>query len=94
MMQSLVAEVHGQQHSHPYVNNLVSPMSTLGIATASGSGTMAAQPSLSDLKKHRIDLEDELERIKDEMEKVDEQIAKLQSARSPKHGANESGQKL
>jgi hypothetical protein len=46
------------------------------------------------LKKHRIDLEDELERIKDEMEKVDEQIAKLQSARSPKHGANESGQKL
>jgi hypothetical protein len=89
MVQSLVAEVQGQQHWHRYVN-LTTPKSTIGTASAAGAGTMAAQPSLSDLKKHRIDLEDELERIKDEMEKVDGQIAKLQSARSPKHGANEA----
>jgi hypothetical protein len=39
-------------------------------------------PSLSDLKKRRIDVEDHLARLQEELAGIDEQIAKMQSARS------------
>jgi predicted nucleic acid-binding Zn-ribbon protein len=42
-------------------------------------------PALSDLKKQRIDVEDEMENLKDRLAKIDDQIAKLQSARAPKN---------
>jgi beta-lactamase regulating signal transducer with metallopeptidase domain len=87
MVQMIVAEMHGQQHK-----NYDSPFSNNKLGSSNGPGGGVESLSLSDLKKQRIDLEDELEKIKDQMDKVDEQIAKLQSARSLNHPHNESRQ--
>jgi beta-lactamase regulating signal transducer with metallopeptidase domain len=83
MVQMLVAERHGQH------NNFARP--TMGVGSPfglpKGEGGGSESVSLSDLKKQRIDLEDELENIKERMDKVDAQIAKLQDARSPQYPA-------
>lgn len=65
----------------PYLTDLPesTPMSAIGVTVRA-----RAVVSLSDLKKQRIDVEDELERLQDRLAKIDEQIAKLQSARSTK----------
>ncbi len=87
MVQSILTEMHGQQHRN--VRWVVGNQS--GSSNGVGSGT--ASVSLSDLKKERIDLEDEMESLKDRLDKIDAQIAKLQSARSSNHPANESLQR-
>jgi hypothetical protein len=79
MVQMIVAEMHGQQHR----DVTWAARNKMGSSSATGAGNEAV--TLSDLKKQRIDLEDELESIKDRMDKVDAQIAKLQSARSPQN---------
>jgi hypothetical protein len=86
LVQTILAEMHGQQQRHH--------VSVLGIKAGSSDATGGGveSVSLSDLKKQRIDLEDELESIKDRMDKVDAQIAKLQSARSSKLPSNDSFQ--
>jgi hypothetical protein len=80
MVQTILTEMHGQQHSR-------SIRWTVGNQTGSsnGAGIGSEALSLSDLKKQRIDLEDEMENLKDRMDKVDAQIANLQSARSGNH---------
>jgi hypothetical protein len=40
--------------------------------------------SLSDLKKRRIDIEDQLEKLQEQLAEIDDQIAKAQSARPGK----------
>jgi beta-lactamase regulating signal transducer with metallopeptidase domain len=79
MVQMLVAEMHGQH------NNFARPAVGMGspFGSPKGEGAGSESVSLSDLKKQRIDLEDELETIKERMDKVDAAIAKLQSTRSP-----------
>ncbi len=78
MMQMLLAQTQGQHRSDRQALFL----NKIGSTSAAGGGNVAV--SLSDLKKQRIDLEDELDSIQERMAKVDEQIAKLQSAHSPK----------
>jgi beta-lactamase regulating signal transducer with metallopeptidase domain len=86
MVQMLVAERHGQH------NNFARGAAVAGslFASPKEEGASVESVSLSDLKKQRIDLEDELENIKERMDKVDAQIAKLQSARSPQNHINGS----
>jgi hypothetical protein len=94
-MESILAETKNQQLAE--MKNQRQPQSLPTVAAnnwankpysysnaKSGSDRSAKALSLSDLKKQRIDLEDELESLKERMAKVDDQIAKLQSARSPK----------
>jgi beta-lactamase regulating signal transducer with metallopeptidase domain len=84
MVQMILTEMHGQQHR--------SIRWTVGNQTSSsnGAGIGSESLSLSDLKKQRIDLDDEMENLKERMDKVDAQIAKLQSARSGNHPASEA----
>jgi hypothetical protein len=86
MVQMLVAEKHGQHNN--FARTAVGAGSPFGLPKGEGAGSESV--SLSDLKKQRIDLEDELENIKERMDKVDAQIAKLQSARSPQYPAGGS----
>lgn len=83
MMQTILAEMRGQQPR----NQLPSSKFKTGSFDATGSGSAAL--SLSELKKQRIDLEDELDSIKDRMDKIDAEIAKLQSARPTKPSSND-----
>ncbi len=85
MMQMMLAERNGQL---PRNHAPTAKLFRSGSADAMGNGSAAV--SLSELKKQRIDLEDELESIKDRMDKIDAQIAKLQSARSSKLPANDA----
>ena len=50
------------------------------------------ETSLADLKKERIDIEEQLESLKDRLDQIDGQIAKLQSARPAKQYRNETSQ--
>jgi beta-lactamase regulating signal transducer with metallopeptidase domain len=87
MMASILSEMKSQRSSnHQSTRPLPSPLDKNDLAYGSVSWSKSSSNvlSLSDLKKQRIDLEDELENLKDRMAKVDDQIAKLQSARSPK----------
>jgi beta-lactamase regulating signal transducer with metallopeptidase domain len=85
MVQMIVTEMHGQQHSRN-IRWTVGNQSS----SSNGAGIGSESLSLSDLKKQRIDLEDEMENLKERMDKVDAQIAKLQSARSGNHPASEN----
>jgi hypothetical protein len=87
MVQMIVTEMHGQQHSRN-IRWTVGNQSS----SSNGAGIGSESLSLSDLKKQRIDLEDEMENLKERMDKVDAQIAKLQSARSGNHPASENFQ--
>ncbi|HKD37684.1 MAG TPA: hypothetical protein VKB78_12820, partial [Pirellulales bacterium] len=78
MMQMILAQTQGQHRS----DRQWLSRTTNGNFSAAGAGAQAV--TLSDLKKQRIDLEDELESIQERMTKIDEQIAKLQTARTPK----------
>jgi hypothetical protein len=78
MVEMLVAERHGQHNS--FARGAAGTGSPFSSPMEERAGVESV--SLSNLKKQRIDLEDELETIKERMDKVDAQIAKLQSARS------------
>ncbi len=84
MVQMILTEMHGQQHTN--IRWSVGNQS----GSTNGAGIGSESLSLSDLKKQRIDLEDEMENLKERMDKVDSQIAKLQNARSGNHPGSEN----
>ncbi len=87
MMQMILAEMHGQP---PGGQAHVTWAFRNKVGSTNGAGSGNESVSLSELKKQRIDLEDEMESIKDRMDKIDAQISKLQSARSQNHPSSDS----
>ena len=95
MMDSILAEMKNQQRAE-MKNHVPSKLPPMGAADNSANKPFLSWAagadvnrytkalSLSDLKKQRIDVEDEMENLKDRLDKIDDQIAKLQSARAPK----------
>jgi hypothetical protein len=88
LVESLVAETKNQRTAPTAASRYRAAME-YGI---SGYPTQRAKTlpdtrgtlSLSELKKHRIDIEDQLEELKDKLAEVDDRIAKLESTRSSK----------
>jgi beta-lactamase regulating signal transducer with metallopeptidase domain len=86
LVESLVAEMKNQRTAPRAANSYRAAMEygitgypTQRVRTLPDTrGTL----SLSELKKHRIDIEDQLEELKDKLAEIDDRIAKLQSARS------------
>jgi septal ring factor EnvC (AmiA/AmiB activator) len=69
--------------SAPSTSQYVSRRAPLGEqVTAYGRAIRQAAPSLADLKKQRIDIEDDLDKLQERLKNIDDQIAQLQSVRS------------
>jgi chromosome segregation ATPase len=69
--------------SAPSTTQYMSRRAPLGDqVTAYGRAMRQASPSLTDLKKQRIDIEDELARLQERLKNIDDQIERLQSVRS------------
>ena len=97
MMERIMSELPNQRVSErfplPPVGGPPSSQNRFDSRAMSGMGTVAARPvSLSDLKKERIDVEDELQKLQDHLAKLDEQITKMQSVRSTKELGQEKPQ--
>jgi hypothetical protein len=80
LVESLVSD--RSSRPAPSTTQYLSRRAPLGEqVTAYGLAGRQAAPSLADLKKQRIDIEDELDKLQERLKNIDDQIAKLQSAR-------------
>jgi hypothetical protein len=92
MMERILSELQNRRGSQPGLAGPAMgdyPNPALSNYPDMMSGTVAIRTravSLSDLKKQRIDVEDELEKLQGRLAKIDEQISKLQGT----HPAKES----
>ncbi len=88
MVESILSEVKDQPTE---VRNRLSRRVLPDLQSSSnGRAVRQGAISLTDLKKQRIDIEDELDRLKDRLNEIDGQIAKLQDVRS-RSGSEQGG---
>jgi hypothetical protein len=91
MVESLVAESKNQRIATTRANSYqaardygITFNSAKGPTLSAVATAMKDTLSLSDLRKRRIDIEEQLDKLQDQLTEIDDQISKLQSARPTK----------
>jgi hypothetical protein len=86
MMQEVLVELKGERAPRPRIRSSASTVTTGAFLSPARQSHTS---SLANLKKQRIDIEEQLESLQDRLTEIDDQIAKLQSDRAGKRTPRE-----